>query len=417
MPVIDQGLAGSIQLVGATVCSSDGSVRKTCDALSLDAVDVEAVSLVLVAVPPGGDSVPVWSSCPESIGDACVIPLADLATTTPLAPVVVFLPGDGGGESAPETMLTSPGPARDTTTHTFTFEATSQDGTVSETAHFECRLDFTPRGTPPEGAWSSFDWRDCVSGMPYSGLANGDYVFAVKAIEGTGDDEVEDPTPATQSFTISAPPPVPETTLVSGPRPNSWVFRKRFRYHVASTVPGSEFHCTYDGKAYPCPDGRLRLPQDVDASRLTKGTHRFTAYASAHKTRDFTPARRTFHVPLDDRPLRAVGSWSARKKTGYFRSTFRQTRHRRAALVTRAPQAFRRVALIAGKGPGHGTVKVFWNKRLLKQVSLDANRERKRQVIPVKKFSGGKLRKGRLRVVVVSAGKIVRIDGLGIARR
>jgi hypothetical protein len=253
--------------------------------------------------------------------------------------------------------------------------------------------------------------------MPYSDLANGDYVFAVKAIQGTGGDAVEDPTPATQSFTISAPPPVPETSVVSGPRHNSWVFRKRVRYYVTSSVPDSEFHCAYDGKAYPCPDGRLRLPADVDASRLTKGTHRFTAYASANKTRDFTPVRRTFNVPLDDRPLRATGSWSARRKTGYFRSTFRQTRHRGAALVTRAPQSFRRVVLVAGKGPGHGTVKVFWNKRLLKQVSLDAKRERKRQVIPVKKFSGGKLRQGRLRLVVVSRGKVVRIDGLGVAKR
>ena len=79
-------------------------------------------------------------------------------------------------------------------------------------------------------------------------------------------------------------------------------------------------------------------------------------------------------------------------------------------------QKFRRVALVADRGRGHGTVKVFWNKKLLKKVSLAAKRDRKRKVIPVKTFTG-KVRQGTLRVVVVSSGKVVRIDGLGIASR
>lgn len=403
-PVIAPGGAGQIEFLGAVVCSSDGTVQKTCEELPLSGID-GAVSLVLTAVAAESGDVPTWGAgCPEVLANVCTIPVEDLVGSTPLAPVVTFLPG--GAAAAPDTKITSAAPARSRTEHTFTFEADPK----TETTAFECKLQVTYKGTPPTGAQQAHDWRLCESGMTYRDLADGDYVFAVKAVEGTGDGAVEDDTPATQSWTVATPPEVPETRIVAGPRSGSWVLKNSVTYRFTSSVEGSQFQCEVGSRTYPCDSGSFTL------RGLEKGSHRFEVFAMANKTRDFTPARRTFHVPLDDRALKPVGSWAGKKAKGHFKNTFRQSTQKGAALVTRSPQKFRRIALVADKGRGHGTVRVYWNKRLLAEVSLQAKRDLKRRVIPVKRFTG-KMRKGTLRVVVVSAGKVVRVDGLGIADR
>ncbi len=73
------------------------------------------------------------------------------------------------------------------------------------------------------------------------------------------------------------------------------------------------------------------------------------------------------------------------------------------------------VALVATKGPGHGTVKVLLGPTVLKTVSLAATRLSKRQVIAVATFPSA--RSGTLKVLVATSGKPVRIEGLGVATR
>ncbi len=402
-PVIAPGGdGGSITFLGAVVCSADGTVTKTCDALSLAGLDPDALTLDLVAVPATPGQVPTWdpATCPEPLADVCTIPLEDLVGSTPLAPVVSFLPGTA---EAPDTKITSAVPGKQRTTHTFTFEAVP----ASETATFECKLQVTYRGTPSSTApKSDTDWRLCESGMTYRNLANGDYVFAVRAVE----EEVADESPATQTWRTSVPPEVPETRITGGPKASAWVLENAVTYTFKSSVPGSQFQCELGGLTYACDDGSFTV------RGLTKGSHLFEVYAMANKTRDFTPAKRAFHVPLDDRALKPSGSWASKKQKGHFKNTYRESTSQGAVLVTQGTQKFRRIALVADKGRGHGTVKVFWNKKLLKEVSLAAKRDQKRRVIPVKSFTG-KIRQGTLRLVVVSSGKVVRIDGLGIASR
>jgi hypothetical protein len=336
----------------------------------------------------------------------CTIPLTDLLGTTPLAPVVEFLPAIGGpGGKAPDTKITSKAPGS-VTTHTFAFKAEPQ----TEETTFECTLKVTHKGTPPSGAVRSHDWKPCKSGLAYTGLADGSYTFGVRAVEGEGATALRDQTPATQSWTKGAFSGVPDTRITSGPKTNAWVLGNAVTYRFASTLAASEFQCGYDGRTYPCDSGAFTV------RGLARGSHRFEVYAMANKTRDFTPAVRAFHVPLDDRALRTVRSWASRKQQGHFQSTYRQTTVKGAALVTSGTQKFRRIALVADKGRGHGTVRVLWNKKLLKEISLQAKRAQKRKVIPVKRFTG-KMRRGTIRVVVVTSGKVVRIDGLGIASR
>jgi hypothetical protein len=58
---------------------------------------------------------------------------------------------------------------------------------------------------------------------------------------------------------------------------------------------------------------------------------------------------------------------------------------------------------------------VFLGGKMLRKVSLHAQRTQKRRVIAIKSFTGS--RSGKVRVVVVSARKVVRIDGIGVATR
>lgn len=418
VPQIAPGGAGSIEFLGATVCSSTGA-GAVCDALPLDQLGPLAgvASLVLTAVPaPGSGSIPEWdpATCPDAIGALCTLPLDDLLGDTPLAPIVGFLPGMGGGADAPDTTITSAAPGPRATSHTFRFAAEPAGDDIS----FECALKVTFRGTAPQGADQGHDWQACgTSGSAsYPGvgkkLANGDYVFAVRAVKGSGDAAAVDETPATQSFRISVPPQVPDTVITAGPRSGAWALGPQVTYRFRSTVEGSQFDCTFNGRMQgtACDNGAFTV------RRPGKGTHTFQVEATANGTRDLSAARRVFHVPFDDKQLLRVKKWAQKAQKGHFRNTFSLTRVKGAALVTQAPQRFRRIVLVADKGRGHGTVKVFWNKKLLKTVNLSAKRLQKRKVITIKKFDGP-MRRGKIRVVVATQGKPVRIDGLGVADR
>lgn len=200
----------------------------------------------------------------------------------------------------------------------------------------------------------------------------------------------------------------PDTRLNGGPRRNGWLRSDHVRFRLTSDQNGAGFDCTLDRTPVPCSSPwRLR--------HLAAGTHTVTATASVGSQADATPARRTFTRPVNDLDLRHSRAWHARTgKRGYFLRSFSQTRRHGATLRTRA-RHLEKVALVATRGPGFGTVKVYLGKQLLRRVSLSARTLRKRRVIPVARFDHH--RRGLVRVVVVSRRKVVRIEGLGLARR
>lgn len=297
-PVIAPGGPGGIEYLGAVVCASDGTVTRLCDALVLGDL-VGVTEIVLTAVPGTPDAVPSWSDCPSALDAVCTIPLTDLASTTPLEPVVTFVVGE-------ETQAT------------------------------------------------------------------------------------------------------PDTRIVGGPAHNRWVLTKAVRYRFTSTVEGSRFTCRHNGVSSACDSGAKRL------TRLREGSHRFAVTARAGGARDPRAAVRTFHVPTDDRGLNRGTGWRARRAKGHLKNTYLQTSRQGATLTTRARRA-KRVVLVADKGRGYGVVTVSMGRTTLKRVNLNSKRARSRVVIPVTTFP--KRRTGRVTVRVVSAGKVVRIDGLGIATR
>lgn len=413
-PVIAPGGGGEIEFLGEVVCASDGTAQKTCDALPLGELGdlTSLLAVVLTAVPADDSYIPQWTGdCAAPLGQVtCQIPLEDLAGDTPLAPVLTFLPGGDGG-AAPDIRIVTADPASDAKTPKRTAAFTFEADPVTETVRYECQLTVTRKGASPDAS----GWDPCgverAGGQSYTDLTAGTYTFEVRAVEGEGESALTDPSPASTSWTVYVVPESPETSIVSGPRSNSWILTNKVAYSFKSTVAGSQFDCRYDNALQDtlCDDGNWSI------RGLTVGSHLFTVEAIANNTRDFSPARRSFHVPWDDRAM--VGkSWTRAKAKKHFKNTVTTTTAKGAALTTRQKLKFRRVVLVADKGPGFGTVKVFWGKKMLKEVDLRAKRLKNRRVIPIKRFSGP-LRSGKLRVVVVSSGKTVRIDGIGAAKR
>lgn len=410
VPGIEEGAGTLLAVVDGVLTEVCTSADAVCAQLPLDKM-VDEAAVVLKAVPASPGDVPSWEGCPEIIADICLITVDDLTADTPLAPIVSFLTGTGNPD-APDTVITSAPPGKSSKAHTFRFEADPE----SDETEFLCKLEVAHKSTPPSGAQRAHDWQPCgadpAGAMSYKNLANGTYVFAVQATEG----ELADETPATQSWTTAVAPDVPDTRITAGPKRGSWLFARRATFRFSSTVAGSEFQCDYDTMTAACDDGSFVWRPRTDGAPLRPGTHVFKVAALANKTQDFSPAVRAFHVPLDDRAMNGNG-WHRKKQKGHFRATYTETTRQGASLVTKRKQKFRRVVLIADKGRGFGTVKVYWGDRMLKKVSLHAKKPLlKRKVIAVKRFDG-KLRAGKIRVVVASSGKPVRIDGIGLAKR
>ena len=75
----------------------------------------------------------------------------------------------------------------------------------------------------------------------------------------------------------------------------------------------------------------------------------------------------------------------------------------------------RKLSLVATKGAGYGTVRVYLGRTLLKTVSLNATSLKKKQVIPIGSWASG--RAGTVKILVYSTNKTVRIEGLDVATR
>jgi GH25 family lysozyme M1 (1,4-beta-N-acetylmuramidase) len=119
-------------------------------------------------------------------------------------------------------------------------------------------------------------------------------------------------------------------------------------------------------------------------------------------------------LPVDDRTLAAAaGTWLRRSADGYYRRTYSTAARKGAALVLRGAQG-RRLALLAARCPTCGTVQIFWNGTLLKQVSLAAPTLEKKQLVVLGSFPSR--REGTVRMRVASSGRPVQIDGLAVSR-
>lgn len=117
--------------------------------------------------------------------------------------------------------------------------------------------------------------------------------------------------------------------------------------------------------------------------------------------------------PLDDHALTASSGWSRPSGVGgFYLGTYSSTKTASAAL-SRTSAEFDRLALVATKCATCGKVAVYSGTTLLTTINLYRASTLHEVVIPLSVVS---LRTATIRLKVVSSGKLVQVDGLGISR-
>lgn len=285
----------------------------------------------------------------------------------------------------PDTVLTGANVNGGSATFSF-------DGTGGHNG-FECRLD---------GPSQAHGWQACGSPAAYSGLADGSYQFQVRATDVAGN---VDPTPESRSWSVDVT--APETTITTGPVDDGWSLRSSQTLGYSSSEAGSTFACSFDGSVRSC------VAPSFTETGILPGTHHFTVAArDGQGNLDGTPAQRTWTVPIDDVALSHGPGWQLRSAPSAYLGTY-STATQQGATLSKQVVGARKIALVAAKGPGQGTVKVFAGSTLLRTVSLSAPSLVTKRVIEIASFATPT--NANIRIVVASSGKPVRIEGLGVA--
>ena len=288
----------------------------------------------------------------------------------------------------PETAIDTALTAVDSRSAHFTFSNTGGSS-------FQCAL---------TGPSQSHAFVPCTSPRDYGSLADGSYSFQVRAVDTAGN---VDPTPATHTWAIDLT--APQTTITAGPTNGGWLLATSTTMRYASSEVGSVYACKLDAAVRACGSSSLGL------SRLTAGSHVFTVAATdAAGNADASPASRTFSVPVNNTSLTHSSGWVKKTASGYYLNTYSETKTKGKTL-TRSVTGMRKLSLVASKGVGHGTVRVYLGRTLYKTVSLSSTSLKKKQVIPIATWTSG--RSGTVKILVYSSNKTVRIEGLAVATR
>ncbi len=246
------------------------------------------------------------------------------------------------------------------------------------------------------------DWEACDSGtMTYDGLLPGAYQFAAR-----GTDEADNVATYVKSFVID-----PDTFLVSAPADGSFVLDHGVSVTLDSTAVDAAYDVTVNGDPQP----RCETESCV-VNGLRSGTNAITFAAVNDVSADPSPVTLEVQVPRGVKQLNRSAGWTFKRDAQSLFTTFAVTRKEGKAFFGWAPSV-KRVALVVTKAPGSGKVHVYLgDRRLTKQpISLAGPRVKNGKIILVKTFATPK--RGTVRVVTVTSGKAVRIEGIGVARR
>lgn len=124
-------------------------------------------------------------------------------------------------------------------------------------------------------------------------------------------------------------------------------------------------------------------------------------------------AERCTAIPAANTALKHRGHWAKRKGSGYFLGAFSMSSTQGANLVLKNARA-KRLAIVVTKCPGCGTIKVFFRNKLLRTIRLRAGSIRKKQIVGLAIFNA--VRTGKLRALITSSGRPVKIEGVGVSR-
>ena len=195
-----------------------------------------------------------------------------------------------------------------------------------------------------------------------------------------------------------------------------------FRY--AATDPGSgvaSYDTRYRTARYNGGYGGYGYPSSWQGSVATSRSFapvRGSTYCFSVRARDHAgntspwTADRCTAAPLDDRSLIRSAGWTLASNTAFYATTI-SIRAAAGGALTRTGIQARRLAIVATKCRGCGTVGTYWNGTLLRQISLNATTTAYRRVINI--TDQGTPRSGNLVIKPLNTGRVY-IDGLGLSR-
>jgi alpha-tubulin suppressor-like RCC1 family protein len=248
-----------------------------------------------------------------------------------------------------------------------------------------------------------------------TGLTNGTpYTFTVTATNSTG-------TGAPSAVSNSVTPDVPPTAAIT-PLP-ALLATNLVPVHWGAT-PGTGTVTTYDVRyrraAWNGSFGAYSAWLSATAltgatfSGLPGSTYCFSvrAHDSLSLVSAWTSETCTA-VPLDDRSLSRIGTWTLGSGSAYYRSTYTRSSTNGAKLV-RTGVVARQLAILVTTCRTCGTVRVYWGSTLLRTISLYSATTAYRRLLAITTFTSA--RSGTLSIRVISSSKPVIIDGVAIRR-
>jgi len=259
-----------------------------------------------------------------------------------------------------------------------------------------------------------YDYRG-VQSLQQQGLADGAHTLTVHVVDDRGNEATYD-----RVFKVDRVAP---TLTQTGPTQRFTLATK-----VTVTWTGSDavsgiaaYGVRWRRAAYNTDFGAWSTPVTALATATARsfgGLQRGSTYCfavdavdKAGNTSPWTVGRCTA-IPLDDRDLARSGGWTALKPAGYFLGTaLSATRFGSTLSATGA--TLTRVAVVAKKCSTCGVVGVYVAGKLVSKVNLQASTV-SRAVIALPAFE---LRHGTVTLKVLSSGKLVQIDALGVSLR
>jgi hypothetical protein len=117
-------------------------------------------------------------------------------------------------------------------------------------------------------------------------------------------------------------------------------------------------------------------------------------------------------IPVDNVSYKHWGGWIKKRGPGHYLETFSQTKRFGATLTLKNVTA-KHLAIIVTKCPKCGVIKVFLGGKVLRRIQLRSPTTKKFRTIELKTFDSAQT--GTVKVKVMSDGKLVKVDGLGVS--
>jgi hypothetical protein len=117
-------------------------------------------------------------------------------------------------------------------------------------------------------------------------------------------------------------------------------------------------------------------------------------------------------IPIDNISFKHRGGWVKKWGVGHYLETFSVTKRRGATMILKNVHA-KHLAIIVTKCKRCGVIDVFFQGKLLRRIRLRSSMTKKLRMIDLQTFDSVQV--GSVKIRVVSDGKLVRVDGLGVS--